>query len=145
MFTSELLPEVKSQGEIFFIFPEWKLAFCFPVANFVAVVQLLSRVRLFATPWTAACQASLSFPISQSLLKLMPIELMMLSHHLILCRPLLMPSIFPSTTYSHNFSRNSALQALFSYLKTNKQMLCQSLWIFSVSFSPCFILFSAFP
>jgi len=51
----------------------------------------------FATPWTAACQASLSFTISQSLFKLMSIELMMPSNHLILCRPfLLLPSIFPS-------------------------------------------------
>ena len=55
-----------------------------------------SRVRLFATPWTAACQASLSN--SQSLLKLMSIESVMPSNHLILCRPLLLPSsIFPSS------------------------------------------------
>ena len=61
------------------------------------VVQLLSRVWLFATPWTAAHQASLSFPISQSLLKLMSTELVMPSNHLILCHPpLLLPSIFPS-------------------------------------------------
>ena len=58
------------------------------------VVQLLSHVLLFATPWTAACQASLSFTISRSLLKLMSIESVMLSNHLILCLPL--PSIFPS-------------------------------------------------
>ena len=61
------------------------------------VVQLLSHVWPFATPWTAACQASLSFTISRSLLKLMFIELMMPSNHLILCGPLLLlPSIFPS-------------------------------------------------
>ena len=60
-------------------------------------VQLLSRVRFFATPWTAARQASLSFTVSQSLLKLMSIKLVMPSNHLILCRPLLLlPSIFPS-------------------------------------------------
>ena len=60
-------------------------------------VQLLSRVRLFATPWTAACQASLFFTKSRSLLKLMSIESVMPSNHLILCRPLLLlPSIFPS-------------------------------------------------
>ena len=59
-------------------------------------VQLLSRVRLFATPWTAACQVSL-FTNSQSLLKLMSIESMMPSNHLILCLPLLLlPSVFPS-------------------------------------------------
>ena len=60
-------------------------------------VQLLSRVRLFVTPWTAACQASLSITNSRSLLKLMSIESMMPSNYLILCCPLfLLPSIFPS-------------------------------------------------
>ena len=60
-------------------------------------LQSLSRVRFFATPWTAARQVSLSFTISQSLLKLMSIELRMPSNHLILCHPLLLlPSIFPS-------------------------------------------------
>ena len=56
----------------------------------VIVVQPLSRVQLFATSWTAACQASLSFTISKSLLKLMSIELVMPSNHLILCHPLLL-------------------------------------------------------
>ena len=61
------------------------------------VAQSQSHVWLFATPWTAACQVSLPFTISQSLLKLMSIELMMPSNCLILCRPLLrLPSIFPS-------------------------------------------------
>ena len=60
------------------------------------IVQSLSHVRLFVTPWTAACQASLSFTISQSLLKLMSIESVMPSNHLILCHSiLLLPSIFP--------------------------------------------------
>ena len=60
-------------------------------------VPLLSHVWLLATPWTAACQASLSFINSRSLLKLMSIELVMPFNHLILCRPLLLPpSIFPS-------------------------------------------------
>ena len=59
-------------------------------------VQLLSHVQLFATPWTAARQASLSITSSQSLLKLMSIESVMPSNHLILCCPLLLPSIFPS-------------------------------------------------
>ena len=60
-------------------------------------VQSLSRVRLFATSWTAACQASLSITNSWSLLKLTSVESVMPSHHLILCRPLLLlPSIFPS-------------------------------------------------
>ena len=63
----------------------------------VVAVQLPSRVRLFATPWTAARQASLSLTISWSLPKFMSIELVMPSNHLILCRPLLLlPSIFPS-------------------------------------------------
>ena len=61
------------------------------------VVQSLSHVRLFVTPWAAAHQASLSFIISCSLLKLMSIESMKPSNHLILCRPLLLlPLIFSS-------------------------------------------------
>ena len=61
------------------------------------VVQSLSCVQLLATPRTAACQASLAFHISRSLLKLMSIELMMPSNHFILCCPfLLLPSMFPS-------------------------------------------------
>ena len=63
----------------------------------ISSVQLLSRVRLFVTLWTAACQASLSITNSRSLRKLMSIELVMPSNHLILCRSLLfLPSIFPS-------------------------------------------------
>ena len=59
--------------------------------------SILSHVKLFATPWTAACQASLSFTVSQSLLKLMSIESVMPSNHLILCCPLLLlPSVSPS-------------------------------------------------
>ena len=64
----------------------------------VGVVQSLSHVCLFGTPRTAACQASLSFTISQSLLKLTSIELVMPPKHLILCCPLLLlPSIFPTS------------------------------------------------
>ena len=66
-------------------------------AEIGSLVQPLSHVRLFATPWTAACQASLSITNSQSVLKLMSIELVMPSNHLILCHPLLLlPPIFPS-------------------------------------------------
>jgi len=66
-------------------------------------VQLLSRVRLFVTPWTTARQVSLSFTISQSLLKLMSIESTMPSNHLILCHPFLfLPSIFPSNRVFSN-------------------------------------------
>ena len=61
-----------------------------------SLVQSLSHVQLFVTPWSAARQASLSIINSWSLLKLMSIESMIPSNHLILCRPLLLPSIFPS-------------------------------------------------
>ena len=68
-------------------------------------VQSLSHVQLFATPWTAACQASLSITNSQRLLKLMSIESVMPSNHLILCHPLLLPpSIFPSIRVFSNES-----------------------------------------
>ena len=67
-------------------------------------VQSLSRVQLFATPWTATRQASLSLTNSQSLLKLMSIESVMPSNQLILCRPLLLPSIFPSIRVFSNES-----------------------------------------
>ena len=67
------------------------------------IVQSLSCVWLSVTPWTAARQASLSFTVSQSLLKLMYIESMMPSNHLILCHPLLLlPSILPSITVFSN-------------------------------------------
>ena len=67
-------------------------------------VQSLSHVRLFAAPWTAACQASLSITNSWSLPKLMSIESVMPSNHLILCCPLLLPSIFPSSSVFSNES-----------------------------------------
>ena len=68
-------------------------------------VQLLSYLQLFATSWTAACQPSLSITNSQSLLKLMSINSVMTSNHLILCRPLLLlPSIFPSIRVFSNES-----------------------------------------
>ena len=85
-------------------------------------VQLLSHVQLFATPWTAACQASLSITSSRSLLKLMFIESVMPSNHLILCRPLLLPSIFPSIRV---FSIESVL-----HIRWSKN------WSFSFSISP---------
>ena len=85
-------------------------------------VQLLSHVRFFATPWTAAHQASLSITNSWSWLKLMSIKLVMLSNHLIFGRPLLLPSIFPSIRV---FSNESAL--LIRWPKY---------WSFSFSISP---------
>jgi len=72
------------------------MIFLFNLLNISQSLQSLSRIRLFATPWTAAHQASLSFINSQILLKLKSIELVMSSNYLILCHPLLlMPSIFP--------------------------------------------------
>ena len=86
-------------------------------------VQSLSRVRLFATPWTAARQASLSITNSQSLLKLMSIESVMPSNHLIPCRPhLLLPSIFPSIGV---FPNESVLRIRWP-----------KYWSFSISISP---------
>ena len=84
--------------------------FIFDNFNFInkfGLVQLLSCVRLFATAWTAAHQASVSIINSLSLLKLTSIDLVMPSSHLILCRPLLLlPSIFPNNRL---FSNRSAL------------------------------------
>ena len=80
---------------------------------------LLSRVRLFATPWTAAHQAFLSFTVFQSLLKLMSMESVIPSNHLILCHPLLLPSIFPSIRV---FSSESALR-----------IRCPKYWSFCIS------------
>ena len=69
------------------------------------VIQSLSHIPLFVTPWTAALQASLSIIKSQSLLKLMSIESVMPSNHLILCCPLLLPpSVFPSIRVFSNMS-----------------------------------------
>ena len=71
----------------------------------ISSVQVLSRVQLFVTPWTAAHQASLSITNSWSLLKLMSIESVMPSNHLILCHPLLLPpAIFPSIRVFSNES-----------------------------------------
>ena len=86
-------------------------------------VQSLSCVQLFVTPWIAACQASLSITNSRSLLELMPIELVMPSSHLILCRPLLLlPPIPPSITV---FSNESILH-----------MRWPKYWSFSFNISP---------
>ena len=88
----------------------------------VVVVQLLSHVWLFAAPWTAACQASLSFTISWRLLKLMFIQLVTPSNHLIFCRPLLLPSVFPRIRL---FSKESALW-----------FRCPKHWSFRIGISP---------
>ena len=86
-------------------------------------VQSLSRVRLFATPWSAAHQASLSSTNSRSLLKLISIELVMPFNHLILCHPILcLPAIFPSIRV---FSNESVLRIRWP-----------NYWSFSFSISP---------
>ena len=89
----------------------------------VQFIQSVSHVQLFATPWTAACQASLSITISQSSFKLMSIKLVMPSKHLILCCPLLLlPSIFLNISF---FSNESAL-----HIRWPKY------WSFSFNISP---------
>ena len=89
----------------------------------ISSVSSLSRVRLFATPWTAACQASLSITNSRSPPKPMSIESVMPSNYLILCHPLLfLPSIFPSIRV---FSNESVLRIRWP-----------NYWSFSFSFSP---------
>ena len=89
----------------------------------MAVVLSLSYIWPFATPWTTACQASLSFTISQSLLKLMSIKLVISSNHLILCHPLLLlPSVFLSNRVFSN--------ELVLHIRWPKY------WSFSFSISP---------
>ena len=84
--------------------PEWSKDIK-QIIDDIVVVQLLSHVQLFATPWTAAHLASPSFSISQSLLEFMSIELVILSNHPILCHPLLfLPSIFLSIKVFSNKS-----------------------------------------
>ena len=97
---------------------QWK-----PLGPSISSVRLLSHVRLLVSPWTAACQASLSITNSWSLLKLMSIESVMLSNYLILCQPLLLlPSIFPRIRV---FSNESVL-----HIRWPKY------WSFSFSISP---------
>ena len=84
--------------------------------------QSLSHVQLFATPWTAACQASLCITNPESLPKLMSIESLMPCNHLILCSPLLLPSIFPSIGV---FSSESVLRIRWP-----------KYWSFSCNISP---------
>ena len=117
------------------------LADCASCSVPLSSVQSLSRVQLFVTPWTAAHQASLSITNSWSLLKLMSIESVMPSNHLILCCPLLLlPSIFPSIRV---FSKDSVL-----HIRWPKY------WSFSFNISPsneysglniwCFLTLSQF-
>ena len=103
----------------------------FDVNNHIAVVnQLLSCVQCFVIPWTAAHQASLSFTISLSLLKLMSTELVMLSNHLILCHHFLLTFIFPSISL---FWLVGSLHQVTKVLELQLQQLSFQ-WIFSVVF-----------
>ena len=93
---------------------------CCNVHWILAVVQSPSHAWFFVTPWTAACQASLSFTVSQSLIRFMSIESVMPSNHLILCHSLLLlPSIFPSIRV---FSSELTLH-----------IKCPKYWSFSIS------------
>ena len=88
----------------------------------ISSVQVLSRVQLFVTPWTAACQASLSFTISWNLLIFISIESTMPSNHLILCHLLLLlPSIFPSIQVFLNESRvtHQDFEGNYGYLEND--------------------------
>ena len=124
---------VKSEKMSTSVFPDVKYKF--------SSVQSLSRVWLFAAPWTAACQAFLPITSSRSLLKFMSTESVMPSNHLILCHPfLLLPSIFPSIRV---FSNESVFASVAKVLEF--QFQCQSFqWIFRADFlydglvgSPC--------
>ena len=107
----------------------------FPVARGYIIVQSLSHAQLFATPWTAAGQSSLFFTISWSLLKLMSIELVMPSKHLILCRPLLFLPPVPPTSGSFPMSQlfawggqSTGVSALASFLPKKSQGWSPSEW-----------------
>ena len=113
--------------------------------KFFSSVQSLSRVQLFETPWTAAHQASLTTTNSRILLKLMSIELVMPSNHLILCHPLLLlPSIFPSIrvfssesvlrirwpkywSFSFSISPSNEYSGLISF-RIDSHLLCYQFW-----------------
>ena len=105
----------------------------------VAVVQSLNQVQLSVTTWTAAHQASLSITNSHSLLKIMSIESVMPSNHLILCRPLLLlPSIFPSFRV---FSHKSAL----CVLAFSSQSIVQFKYLFIMFIGRVWMLFPELP
>ena len=106
----------------------------FPTMNFenlVVLTQSLSHVQLFVTPWTAARQAPLSSSICQNMLKFISIESVMLSNHLILCCPLLLPSIFPSIKVFSNELASHIGWPKYWNIETKTKY-----WSFSVSISP---------
>ena len=112
------------QRNIYFCFTDYAKAF--DCVQF-SLAQALSRVWLFVTPWTAACQVSLTITNSQSLLKLMSIQSVMPSNHLILCHPLLLlPSFpasgsFPMTRFFASDGQRIGASALASVLPMNIQ------------------------
>jgi len=119
-FVTYLLPNLKICTSSSHLSPNFKTRF--PIGD-PSSVQLLICVRLFVIPWTTVCQASLSITNSWILLKLMSIESVMLSNHIILCHPVLLPpSIFPSIRV---FSSESVLCIRWS-----------KYWSFSFSISP---------
>ena len=122
-----IFPSLKIIVSVFCSCSSWN---CFALA--FIVFQLLSRIQLLVTPWTAARQTILSFTISWSLLKLMSIELVMPSNHLILCCPLLLPpSIFPNN------------QGLFQWVSSSHRW--PKYWSFSFSISPSLNIQGGFP
>ena len=116
----------------------------------ISSVQLLSRVQLFATPWTAARQASLSITNSRSLLKLMCIESMMPSNHLILCCPLLLlPSIFITRPKYWSFSISPSNEYSRHLIRILGVYLLSPVWykhrLFSMSRFDCYQLQLIYP
>ena len=117
--------------EQFFLLSYFLIGLWAPIfLNLFVVVQLLSHVQLFKTSWLyhgctpAARQASLSFIISQSLLRLMSIELMMPSNHAILCHPLLfLPSIFPQHQDLFQWVGPSQPGSITSYVRSLKRLV----------------------
>ena len=113
-----LKPEIVDSSLIYFCFSP-------PMSSFIVVVQSLSHVRLCVTLWTSMCQASLTFTISQGLLKFMSIESVILLNHRILCHSLLLlPSIFPS------------IREKDSFLKSYLHIRWPKYWSFSFNISP---------
>ena len=110
--SSQLCPHTPCSS-CFFLHVAFGIALRAERKTFVVVIdQFRSHVRLFATPWTAGCQAPLFSTISRSLLKSMSIKSVMPSNHLILCRPLLLlPSIFPNIRVFSNESGGQSIGA----------------------------------
>ena len=116
--------------EQFFLLSYFLIGLWAPIFLNLFVVQLLSHVQLFATPWLyhgctpAAGRASQSFSISQSLLKLMSVESMMPSNHAILCHPLLfLPSIFPQHQDLFQWVGPSQPGSITSYVRSLKRLV----------------------